>query len=200
MSEIRETKASQNKSARIIITGASGVGKTTMVEELAPLLSLQRIPELARKLCHEMGHERPTDIVDQEGFKRKVLQLQIEAEEAAQAFIADRSTIDCWALWQRWQLCSAMTYDTEAYYKSAREQAQKYTHIIYVAPMFDPVDDGFRWTDLDYQVQVDRIIRSTLYDWQLWPRTYVVQSEDRKTRVQEALKWFKETTIESSSA
>src|SRR5262249_23097991 len=114
--------------------------------------------------------------------------------------ISDRSTIDCWALWQRWQICSAMTYDTETYYKSAREQAQKYTHIIYVAPAFPPVDDGFRWTDTDYQKQIDRIIRMTLYDWELWPRTFVVQSSDRRERVEEALKWLQESTIEASSA
>jgi predicted ATPase len=193
MSETLETASSNNPARRLIITGASGVGKTTMVEELAPLLSLPVIPEIARKLCHDMGHDRPTQIVDQKAFKEKVLDLQIEAEEEVGAFISDRSTIDCWALWQRWELCSAMTYDTEAYYKKARAQAGKYTHVIYVEPSFPPEEDGFRWTDADYQQQIDRIIRMTLFDWQLWPRTFVVQSSDKQTRIKEALHWLEKT-------
>ncbi|MBS2011014.1 MAG: AAA family ATPase, partial [Cyanobacteria bacterium SZAS TMP-1] len=45
-------------SKRIIVVGASGVGKTTLVEALAPLLNLPVIPELGRKLCLDMGYQR----------------------------------------------------------------------------------------------------------------------------------------------
>ena len=54
---------SNNQQARrIIVTGASGVGKTSLVESLAPLLSLPSIPELGRQICQEMGFERVGDI------------------------------------------------------------------------------------------------------------------------------------------
>jgi nicotinamide riboside kinase len=177
---------------RIIITGTSGVGKTTLVEMLAPVLSLPIIPELGRKLCTEMGYEKIGDIHDQEEFKRKVLRAQIKVEDQTNSFVSDRSTIDCWVLWQRWNLCQAMTFDTEDYYRLAKQQSEKYSHIIYVPPMFAPPEDGFRWTDPDYQKQVDRLVRMTLYEWNLLERTYVVQSPQNKERLAEVLGWLKQ--------
>jgi predicted ATPase len=179
---------------RIIITGASGVGKTTIVEALTPLLSLPQIPELGREICHQMGYRNPTEITDQEAFKQSVLKAQIEREERLQSFISDRSTIDCWVLWQRWNLCSAMSYDTEAYYEKSRAQAEKYTHIVYVPPAFPPVDDGFRWTDLDYQKQIDRIVKMTLYDFGLWEKTFVVNEISVEDRVLAVAKWLETST------
>ena len=175
---------------RLIAIGSSGVGKTTLVESLAPLLSLSVIPELGRALCFEMGYERIGEIEDQEGFKQKVLDAQIEEEEKLGSFISDRSTIDCWVLWQRWNLCSAMTYTSEAYYQKARKQADKYSHIIYIPPMFEPEDDGFRWCDKDYQQQIDRLVRMTLYEWDLFDKVYQVKSNDRIERVEEIKNWL----------
>ena len=177
---------------RIIITGASGVGKTTLVEALAPLLSLPVIPELGRAICENLGYKTIGEIPDQEGFKNDVLEAQIAEENRLENFVSDRSTIDCWVLWQRWNLCSAMTYDTEAYYRRARTQASVYTHVVYVPPMFPPAEDGFRWTDSDYQLQIDRIVRTTLYDWQLWDRTYTVEKLMVEDRMEELRRWLVE--------
>lgn len=175
---------------RIIITGASGVGKTTLVEALTPLLSLPLIPELGRDICHQMGYQKIGDIPDQEEFKRAVLDAQISKENQLPEFISDRSAIDCWVLWQRWNLCSAMTYDSEAYYGKARAQAQRYSHIIYVRPTFPAVEDGFRWTEPIYQKQIDRLVRMTLYDFELWEKTLTIEEEDIEERLRAALKWL----------
>jgi len=175
---------------RVIITGASGVGKTTLVEALAPLLSLPIIPELGRRMCAEMGYKTVGEIPDQEGFKQKVLDAQIQSENELGSFISDRSTLDCWVLWQRWNICQAMSYDTESYYEKCREQAVKYTHVIYVPAMFAPAEDGFRWTDKDYQKQIERLVRTTLYDWDLWARTYVLQTEGKENRLKEVQAWL----------
>ena len=78
--------------------GASGVGKTTLVEALTPLLALPVIPELGRKLCLEMGYQYPGEIPDQELFKNQVLKAQITEENNLGSFIADRSTLDAWVL------------------------------------------------------------------------------------------------------
>ncbi len=85
------------------------------MEKLAPLLNVEVIPELGRQLCEELGYKYIGEIPDQEGFKQRVLDAQIEAEKklARRGFIADRSTVDCWVLWQRWNICKAMTYTTE---------------------------------------------------------------------------------------
>ncbi len=140
-----------------------------------------------------MGYERIGDIPqsEQENFKRLVLEAQIEKERELQSFISDRSAIDCWkVLWQRWNICSAMTYDTEAYYNLARNQSGDYSHVIYIPPMFAPPEDGFRWTDLDYQKEIDRLVRMTLYEWDLLPRTLTLKSAGHEERIKEAISWL----------
>jgi predicted ATPase len=177
-------------SNRIVLTGASGVGKTSLAFLLGKELGLEVIPEVARELCHQMGYQSPTEIPDQQVFRGQVLDAQIAEENKRAALIADRCTIDAWVMWQRWQICSAMTYDTEAYYDKCRKQAQTYTHVIYIPPLFVAPDDAFRWTEPDYVKQVDRLTRMTLYDWALWDRTYTIQSADLESRVKEVRAWL----------
>lgn len=179
------------KQTRIILTGASSVGKTTLIEPLASILNLAVIPELGRTICQAMGYQRIGEIPDQEGFKKAILHKQIEEEERLGNFISDRSTIDCWVLWQRWNICSAMTYETEGFYQLARVQSLKYTKIVYIPPMFAPYDDGFRWTDSDYQKQIDRLIKMTLYEWQLLDKTYEVKADNPHERLDEIQNWLK---------
>ena len=137
-----------------------------------------------------MGYQNPTEIPNQQDFRCTVLDKQIEEENKRAAFVADRCAVDAWAMWQRWQICSAMTYDTEKYHDKCRLQAEAYTHLIYIPPLFSPPDDAFRWTDKDYIKQVDRLTRMTLYDWSLWDRTYTIRSADQQERLQEALDWL----------
>jgi hypothetical protein len=148
------------------------------------------IPEVAREMCHQMGYQSPTEIPDQMQFRADVLQQQIKEENARQGFIADRCVIDAWVMWQRWQMCSAMTYDTEAYYDQCSKQALSYSHIIYIPPLYDPPEDAFRWTDKDYIKQVDRLTRMTLYDLSLWDRTYTIRSAEQAERVDEVKDWL----------
>ncbi len=164
------------------------------MERLAPLLNVEIIPELGREICEQLGYKFIGEIPDQEGFKQRVLEAQINAETklAQRGFIADRSTIDCWVLWQRWNICQAMTYTTEDYYKKSLAQARSYTHIIYVPPMFEPNHDGFRWADADYQRQVDRLTRMTLYEWNLLDRSLFIKSIDIDSRVLEVIEWLKD--------
>lgn len=83
-----------------------------------------------------------------------------------------------------------MSNETEAYYQQARSRAQMYSHVVYVPPMFEPVDDGFRWTDKDYQKQIDRIVRMTLFEWNLLDRTLAVGSLLTEERVTEVIAWL----------
>lgn len=181
-----------SKTKKIIAVGASGVGKTTLVEALAPLLSLPLISEVARRLCQERGYKYPGEVPEdeQEAFKFEVLNEQTREENQYESFISDRSSLDAWVLWQRWNLGKAMTYDSERYHDLARDQARHYTHVIYLPPAFPPVEDGFRWTDGDYQKQVDRLVRMTLYDWELLAITHTVKTLSPQDRVQEVLSWL----------
>ena len=177
---------------RITITGSSGVGKTSLAERLTAELQIPLIAETARLLCAEMGYQRIGEIPDQEGFKRAVLESQIESENSLKesGFVADRSTIDCWILWQRWNICSAMTYDTEAVYQRVSAHSELYTHVIYVPPLFPPTDDGFRWIEPDYVKQVDRITRMTLHELGLWEKTHTITTRSLDERVEEVKAWL----------
>lgn len=175
---------------RILLTGAGGVGKTTLAEQLALKLDLPLIPEMGRSLCQRLGYGQIGDLPDQEGFKKAVLLEQIAREDNLENFVADRGALDCWVLWQRWNICQAMTYDTESVYESARLQSKKYTHIIYVPIMFQASADGFRWTEPDYLHQIDRLTRMTLYDFDLWSITYTVRSDILQARLIEVQDWL----------
>jgi len=175
---------------KLVLIGASGVGKTSLAQLLSAKLDLALIPELAREACHQMGYQNPTEVPDQEQFRALLLEKQLLREAEHESFVADRCSIDCWVMWQRWQLCSAMTYTTEAYYKTCRGQAERYTHVIYIPPLFSPQEDAFRWTDADYIKQIDRLTRLTLYDWELWDRTYTIKSAEISERVQEVTSWL----------
>jgi predicted ATPase len=175
---------------RIVITGAGGVGKTSLSDALARALQLPLIPEVARQLCQELHYQSPASVPDQQLFRRQVLSRQIALENSTDSFVSDRSAIDCWVLWQRWNFCTAMSYDSENYYESCRQQAESYSRVVYIPPMFPPSEDNFRWIDADYIKQIDRIVRMTLYDWGLNNRTLIISSEGVQRRVEEVSAWL----------
>lgn len=175
---------------KITVTGASGVGKSTLAKELSEAFEIPLIPELARQLCAQLGYQRIGEIPDQEEFKKHVLSEQIKAESQLDSFVSDRSVIDCWVLWQRWNICSAMTYDTEAIYEQVIKHVGSYSHIVYVPPLFQATEDGFRWIEPDYIKQIDRIIRMTFHDLNIWDKVYTIKTYDVESRVQEIKKWL----------
>lgn len=177
---------------KLTVMGSSGVGKTSLAERISAALDLPFLPEIGRLLCRELGFERIGDIPEQEKFKTLALERQIEDEAQFDSFVADRSAIDCWVLWQRWNICTAMTYDTEALYDSVLKHASSYTHIVYIPPMFAASEDGFRWTEPDYIKQIDRIIRMTLYDLDLWHRVLTIRESDLEERIKEVERWLEQ--------
>ena len=175
---------------KITVTGVGGSGKTTLSGKLADNLSIPLIPEIGRLLCAELGYERIGEVPDQEGFKRMALERQIAAEKEHASYVADRCVIDCWVLWQRWNICSAMSYDTEAIYRTVAGHAPIYSHIVYLPPRFEVQEDGFRWTDPDYIQQVDRIFRMTFFDLQLQERVLMLKTDTVDERLAEVKDWL----------
>ncbi len=183
---------------RIVIVGASGVGKTSLINELTNKstnkskfnLDLQIIEEQARIICRELGYKSIYEIKEPNKFREQVLRYQIQAEEKLNEFISDRSTIDCWAHWLRWSMQRAMVDQSVNYYNQALNQALKYSHIIYIPKMFKTKKDNFRWANDNYQMQMDRLVKSILTDWGLMKRTYIVESKILKERKKEVLEYL----------
>lgn len=175
---------------RIVIIGAASTGKTTLAEAISKKLNLKLIQEQARIICKRLGSNNIYEIKDQKQFRFQVLKDQIKLEERLKNFISDRSTIDCWVHWIRWNYETAKTFESEKYYKLAFSQALKYSKIIYVPRIIKPKNDGFRWNDNDYQNQIDRLFKDILFEWNLIQRTYIIQSSKLNERVKEAMNFI----------
>lgn len=169
---------------RVVITGAAGVGKTTLLDSIfkgeSPLEfgfsfeNFVKIPEIAQELCKERGYKSIYEIGDHHQFRLDVLDEQIRREEeiiqSGKSFISDRSTIDCWVYFMRWSWNTGTVEEAEEYYQKARSQAEKYDQIIYIPKTRKTPEGGFRWSNDTYQTQVDRLIHSVLFEWDLLDR------------------------------
>ena len=175
---------------RIVIIGAAGTGKTTLVEAISKKLNLKLIQEQARIICKRLGFSNIYEIKDQKQFRVQVLKDQIKLEERFKNFISDRSTIDCWAHWIRWNYETAKTFESEKYYKLAFGQALKYSKIIYIPRIIKPKNDGFRWNDNDYQNQIDRLLKDILFEWGLIQKTCIIQSSKLNERIKEIINFI----------
>lgn len=172
---------------RMVIIGAAGTGKTTLAKAICKKLKLQLIEEQARIICKKLGYKNIYEIKDQQRFRFQVLKDQIKLEEKLKDFISDRSTIDCWVHWVRWNYETAKTFESEKYYKLAFSQALKYSKIIYIPRIIKPKNDGFRWNDNNYQNQIDRLFKDILFEWDLIKRTHIIRSSKLNERVKEVL-------------
>lgn len=176
-----------NTQKRLVIIGAASSGKTTLAKELSKKLRLKLIPEQARIICNKLGYKNIYNIKNTKEFRLLVLNEQIKLEEKYKNFISDRGTIDCWVHWLRWNIETAKSYESEKYYKLAKNQALKYSNIIYIPRLIKLKSDGFRWNDEDYQNQIDRLFKETLLSWELMSRTIVARSIKLKDRIREVL-------------
>lgn len=152
-----------NKYKRIAILGSSGVGKTTLFDRLFTNSIIQArykpVPEQVRLLCQMRAYSSPYEIPENEihQFRKDVLDSQIKAEIDAINFIADRSTIDAWIYYMRWSWNTTTVEETENFYQKAINHSSHYDLLIYLPIRFDLVDDKFRWANIDYQKQIDRL-------------------------------------------
>jgi len=177
---------------KVCIIGAAGVGKTTLLDAViasdSEAVSRQytKIPEAVKILCQERGYKSPYDIPAEEidKFREDVLDRQIELENNAECFIADRSVIDSWVYYMRWSWNSTKVEDAERFYQKAFQQAKNYDLLIYLPIMFELEDDGFRWKNDTYQKQIDRLLLSTVKDWGLEGKMFAVKELDLKARLE----------------
>jgi predicted ATPase len=156
---------------RIALTGSHGVGKTTLINALAPRLSAQGRIAICR--------EAPRLIVDQIGdplfFRRENNQISRQsliflehvmeerrASGDSDVVISDRTLVDHLAYTQALFPEFVNTPEARTYRRLAFESLDYYAAIFQLPIEFLPVDDGVREADIDFQKQIENTI-ITLY-------------------------------------
>ena len=150
-----------NMSVKILFTGAQGTGKTSVMEALPDLLpKLKGITRACIKEKNLAINEESNDASQCAIFDAYERQLTVD-----NSFISERSLID------------VVAFTTHQYYqhkcsgKVLTDQLNRLFDFIkrnpnaihvYFPIEFDPVEDGTRSTDKEYQHSIDKIIYDTL--------------------------------------
>lgn len=148
---------------RIAISGAHGVGKTTLAKSLAGKLNLPLVEEVVRSVASDFGYKtteeiRTAEMISKVKFQNAVFDRQIEEETAH--FVSDRSIFDCVGYCCLYKL----PRDIVSYMrKEASKHSKKYDFIVYCPiPKDDIISDGFRLTDKCSQRDVNFYIYALL--------------------------------------
>ncbi len=144
---------------KIAITGAQGVGKTTLVKQInKDFPDFKILPEAAR-LAKEAGYN-----LDQTATKETEMWLiakQIELENEEGKWVADRCAID--ALAYIHYLFPEEADLIEFATKTLVPNFNKYDLVLYLPSGEFPIeDDGVRTTDIKFQEDIDRYVRDIL--------------------------------------
>ena len=169
---------------KIVITGAQGVGKTTLAEQINKHYpDFKILPEAAR-LAKEAGYN-----LDQTATTETELWLiakQIELESTESKWVADRCGIDLLAYIHH--LFSDESSLIEFTTKTLVPKFSKYDLVLYLpSGQFTIEDDGLRSTDIEFQQAVDERIRDILEKYKI-PFVEIVGSpEERLAKVKNLL-------------
>ncbi len=143
---------------RIALTGAHGVGKTTLARALSERLDLPLITDRARKAAALTGVTHAAELRRDKAkatlfqYATLVQQLAEEAQNKS-GFVSDRSALDLLAYWFAYELGDDQSYMDLC-------MAAKYDLLVYVPIEFELTVDGFRDPDPNFQRWVDYLTRN----------------------------------------
>jgi len=146
---------------RIAVIGSQCTGKSSVAEALAEKLKLPRISEVARKFDKSMFVNKTNKEFC--NLQHQILSMQLKEEAKYKEFVSDRSTIDNMAYWVHNCANIATTEENSLYVSKALGNVKNYTHLFLLVPEFYPVDDGFRDTNIVYQLQIAEAIHTILH-------------------------------------
>ena len=140
---------------KIAITGAQGVGKTTLAKQLQETTGHALLPEAARILIAK-GHKMDKHVSI--ATEMELLSCQKELELTKGSWIADRCFVDLLAY------TIVLFPNHTNMHDQIREELAKaeYDVILYIPPEFTIEDDGVRSTDSKFRYAIDRNIRKIL--------------------------------------
>lgn len=170
---------------KIAITGAQGVGKTTLAKQInKDYPDFQILPEAAR-LAALLGYN-----LDETATTETELWLiakQIELENGEGKWIADRSCIDLFAYIHH--LFPEESTLIEFATKTLVPRFSKYDLVLYLPNgQFAIEDDGVRTLDVEFQKAVDKRIRDILKEHKIPFIKIVGSPQERLKKVKKLLK------------
>jgi nicotinamide riboside kinase len=144
---------------RIAITGAQGVGKTTLAGQInKEYPDLKILPEAARLAIEAGYHLDETATVETEHW---LIAKQLELESGEEKWVADRCGIDLLAYIQH--LFSEESELIKFATETLVPRFSNYDLVLYLpSGEFAIEDDGVRMTDLKFQQTIDAQVRNIL--------------------------------------
>jgi nicotinamide riboside kinase len=170
---------------KIAITGAQGVGKTTLAQQInKDFPDFKLLPEAAR-LAKEAGYN-----LDQTATTETELWLiakQIELENGEGKWVADRCAIDLLAYIHH--LFSEESALIEFATKTLLPRFSNYDLVLYLpSGEFAIEDDGIRMTDIKFQQDIDQKIRNILEKHKIPFIKIVGSPEERLAKIKKLVK------------
>ncbi len=153
---------------KIGLTGTHGIGKTSLAFALVGELKSRgvkagMIREFVRECPLPAGTEENNSAEAQAWILARQIAEEIEAASRFDVVVCDRTAIDNYAyfLWAREKFgCSK---EIENFCKAIFENWSKtYDFVFKLEPAFNPQNDGFRSTNPDWQMQIDRIVNENI--------------------------------------
>lgn len=180
---------------KIGICGAQGVGKSTLARALSEHLGLPLIGEQAREVIKLLNFDRPRELRDkpQVGvtYQVRCLFSQIRAEEEQEpGFVSDRTFIDNAVYFNKWHAHQAASGFACLYYEICRQGVKNYDLVVYVPPEIPLKDDKFRSVNLDYQSEIDFLVRLFLQGFPV--RSWIKVKGTVEERVRQVIDWTEE--------
>ena len=151
---------------RIAISGAHGVGKTTLAKSLAGKLNLPLVEEVARSVAAENGFKTTTDIQNAVPSARALYQHSVFFRQVMKedyyhsGYVSDRSVFDCVA----YCILYDLHHDFISFLRAeAIKHSSDYDFIVYCPIPDGKISaDGFRLTDKESQKFIDDSLRILL--------------------------------------
>jgi nicotinamide riboside kinase len=152
---------------RIAITGAHGVGKSTLARQLCNAFKLPELPTPGRTLA-EQG--LPVNQAATVASQLVAWLRQYRFERELGAWVTSRSLIDVWA----YTVLAAARNGTGPVERALMDELARvtpltidgaYDWLVYVPPTIPLVADNVRADDTSFQRATDEAIRQALADW-----------------------------------
>ncbi len=154
---------------RVALTGAHGVGKSTLAEEMSGVLDVPVLSTPGRTLAAQ-----GLPVNDQATVTSQTLAwlLQFRFERELDMWVAPRTLIDVWAYTLQSAARQEMSALEDGLLAELRRAtplavAGRYDELIYIPPRIALQADGVRPTDEEFQRETDEAILTALAEWRI---------------------------------